>query len=441
MRLNVENAQRIGSAMVAAGAAIIVVTCAGSRQPGQPVTAPSTEPAPRPKPPAPAESTGLRAKRTDAAAPASKPFRLARLFENLADLESGARGDHVRVLWLGDSHTHADFWTHAARIALQERFGNGGPGFFLLGMRTYRHSGFLLTVEGAWNLQPAQPSQTRRESDGVFGLGGIRTVARSSARIHVTLRDGIASGPLRWEIAYRLDEPGDAFSLKTTGQEKSLVQVEGAVDGGGGIQHVRKVTDAKGALVLTGARGTPQILGAVAETSKPGVVLDTVGINGARIGTPLAWDPATWIAEVKRRAPSLVVIAFGTNEAGDATAVEKYPPQFRRVLDRVRAASPKVACLMVGPTDRADPQWNTLPRLLEIEAMQRETSADLGCEYFSVFEAMGGREGIKRWAQKEPPLAHGDRVHLTPKGYTVLGRQIARRIIDGYDAWRAQKKE
>ena len=43
--------------------------------------------------------------------------------EMLRELERKQRASHVRIVWLGDSHGAADFWSGAVRTALQERFG------------------------------------------------------------------------------------------------------------------------------------------------------------------------------------------------------------------------------------------------------------------------------------------------------------------------------
>lgn len=434
------------SAAVVGVAAIVAVTCSSGQVTPEPVAAP-TAPPPLPPPaassaapiPPPSASVAL-----EASVPAPDPgpgFALPRFFSALQELEAKKRGEHVRILWLGDSHTQADFWTHAVRRSLQRRFGNGGPGFVFLGLRTYRHSGFHLSVDGAWNRQPSAPSHVRRQDDGVFGLGGMRTIARPTARIRLTLREGAGEGSIRWEVAYRLGDASDAFSVAATGAEKSIIRVEpSSTDGGTGIQHVRRVTDASGALVVAGHSGTPEIFGAVAETSTAGVVVDTLGINGARIGTPVAWDDRSWIREAERRRPALVVFAYGTNEAGDATALERYPPRFEQMLGRARAAAGgPVDCLLVGPTDRAGTQWNTLKRVGQIDDQQRDVAQKLGCEYFSAFEAMGGDGGFKEWRDENPPLAHTDRVHLTPQGYKKLGLDVAERMLSGYDAWKASR--
>ena len=54
---------------------------------------------------------------------------LATFFGGLTELKNGMRKEHVRVLWLGDSHTNADFLSGTVRSALTAGFGDGGPGF------------------------------------------------------------------------------------------------------------------------------------------------------------------------------------------------------------------------------------------------------------------------------------------------------------------------
>ena len=57
--------------------------------------------------------------------------------------------------------------------------------------------------------------------------------------------------------------------------------------------------------------------GAVVESDKPGVVFDTLGLNGARMVTALAWDETSFRAELAHRVPDVVAIAYGTNESQD----------------------------------------------------------------------------------------------------------------------------
>ncbi len=85
-------------------------------------------------------------------------------------------------------------------------------------------------------------------------------------------------------------------------------------------------------------------MGLIAEGAEPGLVLDAVGIDGARLATALAWNESSFEAALRSREPSLVALAFGTNEAFDADKIEKYRGQYREVLGRVQLAAPNADC-------------------------------------------------------------------------------------------------
>jgi len=294
----------------------------------------------------------------------------------------------------------------------------------------YRHSGVKVQRDGKWHVAPRQPSLWMRQDDGIFGLGGMRAIpedATSSAKFELAV-DAVR-GKARWDVAFRLPTPRARFSVSVTGGESK--QVDATTAAVGSIAHVALQTERGATVTLGHAAFEPELFGVTIEGTEPGVVVDTLGINGARIGTPLAWEPEPWVSEIKLRNPALFVLAYGTNEVGDQVAPFRYGPELEALVARVRQGAPSADCLVVGPTDREGPGWTPLPRVLEIEAVERQTAERLGCAYFSAVEAMGGEGGLKRWAELDPPLAAPDRVHLTPRGYGELGAMMARLLLEG----------
>src|SRR5262249_6028836 len=151
---------RLVALAVTFASGIIVVTCNTGREhalppPASPAPLPPMEPtalATTPaspesaapiaaaSPDAPLDDPGPRAA-AEPQAPSGPGRELARFYAALRSLEKHTRAEHVRVVWLGDSHGAADYWSGALRTALQKRFGNGGPGFVHIGYRGYRHDG------------------------------------------------------------------------------------------------------------------------------------------------------------------------------------------------------------------------------------------------------------------------------------------------------------
>lgn len=350
---------------------------------------------------------------------------LAPFWRALAAARQGRRAEPVRMLWLGDSHTAADFMTGALRQELQRRHGRGGAGFVRAGITQYRHHVAQVEVGGKWRRIPQQPSRRSTVLDGVFGLCGMRAVPEPGSFASVRLRDKgqVGDTPVRWTIAYRAPE-GGALQVRLGERSERLAAapdesiqrfvVEGAPGDELRIEH---------------AGGAPEVFGVFADSAGPGVVVDTCGIDGARIATLLAWEAEAWQREVRLRAPDLVVLAFGTNEAFDGGPVERYGDEFRRVMERVRAAVRGVPCWIVGPPDARDASGRAAERVASITEVQRRAAESLGCGFVSLRELMGGEGSFGAWRSASPPLAAADGIHLTGEGYRKLGAALAEALL------------
>jgi lysophospholipase L1-like esterase len=368
--------------------------------------------------------------------PASATCRpLANFFDALSHLEKGTRQGHVRVLWLGDSHTNADFLSGTLRARLREQFGDGGPGFVRIGMKPYRHEGVKLGREGAWNVDPDPPARRSLQDDGVFGLAGTRAVpgADASFSLQVVARDAAGDAPAHFELSYSLP-PDASFSLELAGKRQRVAAKTPAEATASGILHLTLSAPLKSQLLLAPERGAPRFFGVIVEQgAKPGVVLDTLGIDGARLETPLAWNEAAFVEEVARRAPELFVVAFGTNEAFDAVKVDKYATHLRDLVRRLRRGAPQASCLVLGPTD-APLADGSVPRVAEVSAVLQKASAPLGCSFVSLQQLMGGEGSFAKGMKAKERLAQPDKLHLTPKGYQELGRALGKLLLDAYSA-------
>jgi lysophospholipase L1-like esterase len=416
-----EKARSLGY-LLTSGAALVVVTCAGAARTPEPAMARVSHPVPKSS--ASAQTLALPAPEEEAVS----ADKLGRFRQALSALATHERKTQVRVLWLGDSHTAADFWTDAVRKPLQEKYGTGGVGFVHVGLNAYRHGRVKFGREGAFRAEPKQPSLWTRQEDGVFGLAGIRVVpmdTKSRATLELTAEAG-APKEMTWDLAFRLPTTHSRFRVTSAGEVKSVDATKFPI---GVISHLAWKAKSDATIAVEGASGEPELLGATVETGTPGVVVDTLGINGARVATPLAWDGPAWVKEAARRQASLVVLAYGTNEAGDQLGVEHYGPQVEGLVALAREAAPDADCLVVGPTDREAADFTTLPRVAAIDDTMRAAAVRAGCAYFSAFKGMGGDGGLKRWADQNPPLAGSDHVHLTPRGYQELGGKIADMIL------------
>ncbi len=366
------------------------------------------------------------------------PEALRRFFEALARLDDGTATSDVRITHFGDSHTAADVLTGTVRRDLVARFGDGGRGFVALGKpwKFYNQDGVRV---GSHDFVPERGHLHHGKfvGDGLYGLDGVSVEAsKKGARAFTDVSVPVS----RIEVSYLEQPSGGSFELYVDGAPAARVSTRAHAKGSG----FRVVDVAEGQHQIEARAegdGDVRLFGVALDRATNGLTLDALGINGARVTTVLAWDEGHFKEQLAHRNPDLVVLAYGTNESGDATPAATYERQVVDLLGRVARGAPRAACLLLGPPDRAirSPQgWVTSPKLLEIIESQKRVASAAGCAFYDQMQAMGGVGAMAAWAAESPPRAARDRVHLTRDGYERVGEVFAADLLRAYDAWRAE---
>ena len=348
-------------------------------------------------------------------------------------LSSACRGDSVtRILHYGDSHVAADLLTGALRRQLQGCFGDSGAGLVLGGKpySYYRRPGVTLETTNGW--QAGGLSDTSVADDGRFGLSGVSfTAAGAGETVKIT-------APCSRFDLYLLKQPGGGsasvvldgaiyepqVALAAPRSEAAYVEVLAETDG----VHSLEVRIVKS--------GAVRILGVEVERDTPGIIYSPLGINGARMTRMLQWDWRILSSNIRRLQPDLIVVAYGSNEAGDADLdPAEYGERFRGLLELLHQAEPRASLLVIAPPDRAariGNRWETIGRMPALVAAQRQAALAAGAGFFDLYHAMGGAGAIGRWAAMRDPLAQHDHVHLTGAGYRLVAGWLYEALMRGW---------
>ncbi len=361
---------------------------------------------------------------------------LAPFFVALRALEDHGDG-LVRVLHYGDSHTAADFLTSEIRHILQQRFGNGGRGFVILGRpwRSYNPLDVVIRSRGRWRPTRFRIGGDPAELDGRWGLAGVAMEGQlrgAAAAVSSQLESPFARPIDVFDLFFLRQPGGGAFSIHVDGKQRRVVQT-GSSHIQSGFSLVKLNKGAREIEVRLRGNGSVRLFGIALETEGPGVVYDTLGINGAFFTTPHRWDAQLLAAQIARRTPDLIVTMYGTNDTlSRILTPRKYSQDIKQTIRRLRAGAPGAACLMIGPVDcTCEPPKEGSPSQLDwvIEVQQR-TAEEIGCAFLDTREIMGGPGSRRLWEFRE--LAHPDGIHLTKRGYQLLGRLLADRILTAY---------
>lgn len=302
----------------------------------------------------------------------------------------------VRALLLGDSHVEDGSLARRLRVRLRGDAPDGGPG--LLQPARVRHYGPRSDViADGWTIRLGL-------RDDRVGATGLLLESGASASSLVLPRP---AGAL-WLSALVADEGG---ALALGDRRVSTEGVPIPDDGPIALRHVGP---------------GPIALAALALDAGFGVTLDAAGVVGARVSHLARWGPRALDELLRWRAPALVVLAYGTNDAADpAFDRDRFTRDLTTVVAAVRASG--AAGLVIGAPDfalrRRGGSREAPGALAAVIAAQREVSAAQGVAFFDARAWMGGPGSIARFVAER--RAWPDHVHLTPRGYEALADAIA----------------
>jgi lysophospholipase L1-like esterase len=420
------------TASEAASAAQVDITV-----PESPLASPGAGPPPVALPPPDVDMSPARIGQLD------RPDRLMHLFHALSGLDEGHAHDDVRVVQFGDSHTAADVGTATLRHLLQARFGDGGRGFVSVGKpwKSYAQDGIRGGMTNDFDASRVRIKGDRAAGDGLYGLLGVDISSdASSARAWTR----IAEPTSRLELDYLQAPRGGSFDVFIDGALAGRVSTKAGETAAGYTAF--DTTDAPHEVeVKTVGDGDVRVFGMALDRAQAGVVVDALGINGAQIFTPLRSGEEHFAEQLRHRAPDLVILAYGTNEALDPRLGDaEYERGLVELLGRVARAAPRASCLLLGPPDLArraskEQPYVFWPRIGEIVAIQRKVATAAGCAFYDQLEAMGGPGTIIAWVNEpHDARAKSDFVHLTRFGYAQLATSLGSDILHAYDEWRAE---
>jgi lysophospholipase L1-like esterase len=362
------------------------------------------------------------------------PRALQPFFDQLHQLETDPKAQLVRVIQFGDSHTAGDSFTGALRTLFQQKFGDGGAGFQFAG---YPFAGYH--IHGTKRAQStgwlALGTHLQNIGDGMVGMGGV-SLSTEAAGNWVSLDADATS----LQVQYLVQPNGGSIEIRDNDNLIATVSTASsdtlAPDTAGhfdasvepGPHHFE---------VLTIDQAPVRLLGLSTENAA-GVTYEAAGINGAEASLFLRWNEALQQTLMLETNPALIVLSYGTNEAGDRNWTEEgYAAMFQRIIERCRRLAPNASILVVGPPDRAlragRRAWRPFSGVDRIVAAQRSVCRQMHCAYWDQRSRMGGLGSMRDWVSIS--WAQPDHTHFTGEGYTELASALFSDIVQQYDSY------
>ena len=365
---------------------------------------------------------------------------LERFYAKLARVEAREPSVIARIAHFGDSLIASDFVSGTLRRSLQRRFGDAGHGFVLVANAwpSYFHLDVSRYATSGWKVSRIVGPYA---ADGFYGLGGVsfRAQKHALARFGTAASGDFGRSVSRFVVAYAEEPRGGRFQVRLDGKDAAVVDTHGTALAA--RYHELIVPDGPHELELQTLSGESRLFGVVLERAGPGVVLDAIGIQGARIRFLDKQDDAHWAEQLRFRSQDLLIYEFGTNESGDGFLypMADYHRTMREVIEQGQRALPESSCLVIGAMDRAVRQGEELVSVRVISAIveeQRKVAAEIGCAFFDTYAAMGGRGSMPVWVRRG--LGQADLMHPTGAGAERISDWVFDAMMRDYSAYRAR---
>lgn len=391
---------------------------------------------------------------------------LDRMFEAWDAAERGERTGRALMLFFGDSHTAGDSMTSRLRSTFQAKFGDAGRGLVGAGRPPARHyyqRDVKYGASGSWRASVGGKSGDAEP----FGIVGLRVFGtQKGAQLWVETCGDCASGTsvAQFEILYQAAPDHGTLRFRVDDQPWQQIATRTApIEPPHPARQIIPVADGPHKLTLEhGGGGQLDLYGVVMERGKPGVIVDSLGVVGRRLGSLRSWDWSIIGDQLATRDPRLVVLQYGTNEADDPDLdLEAMSRYFDETILRIRAAAPQASILILGPPDMGvreggracdrmkvlpdagvlpECEWRTPAVLTEIISVEHAAAARNKVAFFDTLSAMGGPDHMHPWVIGEPKTAYKDHVHFTDLGYQLWADALSGALLEHYARWRSDHK-
>ena len=353
-------------------------------------------------------------------------------------LHRAAAGEgQARLVFYGASHVASDLFTGHIRRELQARYGDAGHGFVVPvhPWRTYRHRDINIESDGQrWETQRIRVGDSEIERVGLAGIAMVSQRPGSFGAVYTAQEGEHGRTAYFFELYYMKHPRGGDMDILIDGRRARRISTRAA--SASTAYATFRVPDAPHRFeIRTLSKRPVWLFGLAVERDQPGVVVDTLGINGSRARYQLLWDDELYREHLRRRNPDLVVLAYGTNESGDESPLEDYERDLRTVVERMRETAPEASCLLIGPSDRPmqveERVFEDRARTAQLIEIQHRVALEHGCGFFDLVAFQGGALSMVQWAANDPAYASQDHIHYTRVGYQRLGEVLLSALLEG----------
>ncbi len=336
----------------------------------------------------------------------------------------------VNIMQMGGSHIQADIWSDQLRKNFHKVSPNlnGGRGFLFPFKLAKTNNPYYYEVSYTGEWQGFRNSVSKHHA--TWGVSGITaTTADSVASFSINFRgdDTPAYDFKRIKIFHNQDSLG--YCIELTKDTCVAITVNDSI---GFTEFVfaeyKNVVDFT--IYKNDSASQPfELYGISLENNDPGVVYNSIGVNGASTSSYLR---ATLFKQhLQAIQPDLVIFCIGINDAYDPGFCGNcYENNYDTLVDWIKSVSPTTNFIFVTNNDSYYKRRYPNKRVEEARDVMIRLATKHNAAMWDMYHVMGGLGSIKTW--QKHGLAKTDKIHLTSDGYKLMGDLLFSAIMKSY---------
>lgn len=361
-------------------------------------------------------------------------------FGRLFQLENQSQG-RVRIAYYGDSMTDGDMIVQDLRKNYQDKYGGSGVGFIQITSESAQSRGSVVhKYSSNWKVQsylnvkkPLKP----------FGIGGqVYFVKDTIKPTWVSYQAGTIRNMTT------LNNPTLYFgrSTNTKGTVEVITQKDTLRKTLHASEALNKLKLANGAskqLKLQFVHADSIPLYGIDVSSATGVQVDNFSSRG-NSGLPLSLFNVSVMQKFQKELDySLIILHYGTNVLNYGSYnYSWYTKQMTKVVSHLRQCFPKASILVISTADKSTKYNLTMETdsaVTPLMRAQRKYAMESKTGFFNLYEAMGGKGSMVKWAEESPIKANKDYTHFNFRGAQAVSNLVFKQLEEGYATYKKEK--
>ncbi len=359
----------------------------------------------------------------------------AELFKELEEAKS--KGRTVHILHYGDSQIEGDRITGYIRQRMQERFGGNGAGL-LPAVQIIPSTCVGQTYSGGIERYIVSGAHSKTCGHRRYGALGQMGQLYSGGSISVSSRN--------WKNTFENVKEFSRVRLYVGNTENFSTTISA-----GGSTHQPTHTRSNSFVkiydwelnspvkkVTVNMSGKAEIYG-VSLDGEGGVAVDNIPFRGSSGTFFTSIDSTSLVSMYKDLDVGLILLEFGGNTMpvvkSDKT-VDYYKTRISTQLAYLKRVYPQARIVFIGPSDMATTvggKLQTYPYMEKFIQGLKEAAHENGVVFWSMFDAMGGRDSMISWVKNSPSLAATDYIHFNNRGVEKIAEIFFESLMIYYD--------